>query len=459
MLITLGIILACLNGIFVTALIGKSFSWTERIGLSFPLGMALQTLLMVLLDWVHIPLTATSVLLAGWVILALLLFLVWRYRGIDTLRFTPAMLNDLKQANLVWVLLLLLVGYCEYMNFSKCIFFPPSDRDSLAAFDTLGFVAAHDHTYMRMSLFDADYNPTIHRAGSSIAYAPFVQMSYAYVYLLGAETSKAIPALMYLFFVIAFYGILRRNTGKTLAALATLFMMMAPEMLAFSSLSGTNVMQAIFASLGIAYTASWLRSRRDHELYAGALLLGANMWCRNEGVVFIGAACVVLLIDCIRRKSYRKGWYFTGLALLPAVIWFAYMKTGGLYTEGMAITRLFWDGEKAGNIVNGFWALFTNTLYYGWTFPVFALFLVGNIWFLIKGRDNLPLLGMILLSVLFYGLVIYHVDYVWDSIQNVLAYSSKRFFFCFVPMCWYFAATTRIARQGADYVERYLSLK
>ena len=134
MLITLGIILACLNGIFVTALIGKSFSWTERIGLSFPLGMALQTLLMVLLDWVHIPLTATSVLLAGWVILALLLFLVWRYRGIDTLRFTPAMLNDLKQANLVWVLLLLLVGYCEYMNFSKCIFFPPSDRDSLAAF-------------------------------------------------------------------------------------------------------------------------------------------------------------------------------------------------------------------------------------------------------------------------------------------------------------------------------------
>ena len=116
------------------------------------------------------------------------------------------------------------------------MFFPPSDRDSLAAFDTLGFVAAQDHTYMRMSLFDADYNPSIHRAGGSIAYAPFVQMSYAYVYILGAETSKSIPALMYLFFVIAFYGILRRNTGKTVAALSTLFMMMAPEMLAFSSL-------------------------------------------------------------------------------------------------------------------------------------------------------------------------------------------------------------------------------
>lgn len=72
------------------------------------------------------------------------------------------------------------------------------------------------------------------------------------------------------------------------------------------------------------------------------------MWCRNEGIVFIGAACVILLIDCIRRKSYRKGLYFTGLSLLPAIIWFIYMKIGGLYTEGMAITRLFWDGGESG---------------------------------------------------------------------------------------------------------------
>lgn len=171
-MLTLGIILTCLNGILLTALVGSRFSWTERIGLSFPLGMTLQTIIMTLLDLLHIPLTASSVLLGGLLLFALLLFVVWRYRGIDSLRLTPAMLDDWRQANLVWVLLLLLIGYCEYMNFSKCIFFPPSDRDSLAAFDTLGFVAAHDHTYMRMSLFDADYNPSIHRAGGSIAYAP-----------------------------------------------------------------------------------------------------------------------------------------------------------------------------------------------------------------------------------------------------------------------------------------------
>lgn len=87
------------------------------------------------------------------------MFIVAHYRGFESFRITSAMLDDWKQANLVWVLLIILIGYCEYMNFSKCMFFPPSDRDSLAAFDTLGFVAAQDHTYMRMSLFDADYNP------------------------------------------------------------------------------------------------------------------------------------------------------------------------------------------------------------------------------------------------------------------------------------------------------------
>lgn len=189
MLVVSGIILTCLSGLLLTGIIGTRFSWTERIGLSFPLGMTLQTVVMALLDLMHIPLTSFSVLSAGAVTFALLMFFVARYRGFESFRITSAMLDDWKQANLVWVLLIILIGYCEYMNFSKCMFFPPSDRDSLAAFDTLGFVAAQDHTYMRMSLFDADYNPSIHRAGGSIAYAPFVQMSYAYVYILGAETS------------------------------------------------------------------------------------------------------------------------------------------------------------------------------------------------------------------------------------------------------------------------------
>ena len=113
MLVVSGIILTCLSGLLLTGIIGTRFSWTERIGLSFPLGMTLQTVVMALLDLMHIPLTSFSVLSAGAVTFALLMFIVARYRGFESFRITSAMLDDWKQANLVWVLLIILIGYCE----------------------------------------------------------------------------------------------------------------------------------------------------------------------------------------------------------------------------------------------------------------------------------------------------------------------------------------------------------
>ena len=103
MLVVSGIILTCLSGLLLTGIIGTRFSWTERIGLSFPLGMTLQTVVMALLDLMHIPLTSFSVLSAGAVTFALLMFIVARYRGFESFRITSAMLDDWKQANLVWV--------------------------------------------------------------------------------------------------------------------------------------------------------------------------------------------------------------------------------------------------------------------------------------------------------------------------------------------------------------------
>ena len=76
MLVVSGIILTCLSGLLLTGIIGTRFSWTERIGLSFTLGMTLQTVVMALLDLMHIPLTSFSVLSAVAVTFALLMFFV-----------------------------------------------------------------------------------------------------------------------------------------------------------------------------------------------------------------------------------------------------------------------------------------------------------------------------------------------------------------------------------------------
>ena len=54
---------------------------------------------------------------------------------------------------------------------------------------------------------------------------------------------------------------------------------------------------------------------------------------------------------------------------------------------------------------------------------------------------------MILISSALYMIALYQIDYKWDSIQNVLAYSAKRFLFCFVRMAWFYAMSNNWIRQ------------
>ena len=287
----IGIILLFFVGYLTVFNISTLTTRLERIGLAFPVGVGVITLIMAIMDLCRIPLTGNALITADLIVAAALVAgLALRKNKVMEALKRPI---DINSFNFVWLLLLVFAAWVEYANFQKCVFFPTYDRDSLAAFDTLGFVAAKEHTYGGMSIFTGDYMPGIHAPGSPIAYFPLVQLAYAYVYALGAETSKAIPALIYLSFLVAFYAVLARTTSRTAAMAATLFVVLTPEMTSFSSLSGTNVMNAVYASLGIIYILCWLQDDKNDCLLLGSLLLAINVWCRAEGGVFILVAVLL----------------------------------------------------------------------------------------------------------------------------------------------------------------------
>jgi hypothetical protein len=430
---------------------------TEKTGLSFPLGIALTCFLMLLLDQVNIPLTPASLLVGQTSLLAGLCAFSYFYRKDTWASWRESVpVLSLKNVNLVWLLFILATAYMEYMNFSKCMYFPPSDRDSLTSFDTIGYIAALEHTLKGISLFDETYMPNVHGPASTIAYAPLVQLSYAYVYALGAETSKIIPGLMYLFFLVAFYGATSRAAGKTGAAVATFFMLLTPEMLGFSSLSMTNVIHAVFASLSIIYMSLWFKTREKKDLLLCGALLGSNILCRTEGIVFIAAVMLLLWMDVFRSKQYRSLVQASLLAFVPLVVWTLYTRLNGLYAESIAITYPFWDAKKAGDIASYMWILYKNTLYYGWSFIVFLIAFLANLWFLIRKKDSLQLLLAIGLSTFFYMLILYQIDYKWDTLHNVMSYSAKRFLFCFIPMVWYFSLTNHAVKSLFLRLEQFL---
>lgn len=447
-----GIIILIITGFLFINLISARFSWCEKIGLSFPLGLGLQTIMMAIINLAGIKLTSTSVMLTGVFLIIVLLIPIYFRKDRYTTFYKNSFCFRFSDHNLVWLFFIILISYLEYMNFSKCMYFPTFDRDSLAGFDTIGYVIAQEHTLKDLSLFQVDYMPQIHCAGSYIVYAPMVQLSYAFVYILGAENSKAIPALMYLFFLLAFYSSMKRVINRTGAAIATFFMMITPEMLAFSSLSATNVIHAISASLGIVYIAIWFKYRDKKDLYLGSSLLGLNIWTRTDGIVFILAALFVIFIDAIKKKTW-KNLLPVSFSFFPALLWFFFEKKSNIYAESIAILHPFWDADKASIIWEYMKSHYMNTLHYGWTFIALFISLLFNSWYIIRKKDNLTILLMMIIASILYMIALYQIDYKWDSIQNVLAYSAKRFLFCFVPIAWFYSMSNNWVKQVLKKLE------
>ncbi|MDR2691877.1 MAG: hypothetical protein LBB73_06210, partial [Dysgonamonadaceae bacterium] len=69
MLIT-GLLISMLLGFCVVLSISRQLKWMETLGLAFPVGIGVQTFLMVCLDFTGVRITATSIILVSLVCMA-----------------------------------------------------------------------------------------------------------------------------------------------------------------------------------------------------------------------------------------------------------------------------------------------------------------------------------------------------------------------------------------------------
>lgn len=460
------LILVLLIGFFLISRISVRFSLLEKVGFGLPVGLGLVTVCMVLLDWANVPLNRTSMSILTGVLLLVSVGVNYNQLRLMIEDFKPRSVN-LQWFNLLWLGIIGLVVYIEAVNFAKCMVYPTYDRDSLAAFDTIGFVCAQEHTFHLMSIFDPQYCPHMHGPGSSISYLPMIQLSYAYVYIFGAVTSKAIPGYLFLTYLIGFYGLCCRRTTHLGAALTLLGVLFAPELISFASMSITNVMQACVASAGLVYVCQWIQRRENHLLWMGFVLLAVNNWMRAEGVVFIGVAWLLVAIVSLKRRSW-KTVVWPLLAFVPLVLWMVYSNACGLTSESAVITHPYWDSQKLYTIFYAAWALLSGAAFYGWTFHVLAYVLIIHLVIVAiklkypfgprsRATDFVVPVAL-LLCIVGYYLVLYQVDYKWDSMENVLAYSAKRFNFCFVPIAWYYIVSAQPVHQALQWVENHIGL-
>lgn len=446
-MIILGISLSILIGLAIMLAISTRFTLLEYLSLAFPLGMGLQTFLMSLLDWSNIGITLVGTTIISLIALAGLLFLVFRNLKKDPEFLSRCSLKNVKlpKPNLVWILFTFLIIWFEGMNFYKTIFFPSFDTDSIRGFNFVGMAIAAEGTLKGLSLFNSP-NYNFQSDAGLASYTPFAQLSYAYVYLFGAMASKIINALMYLSFLGIFYALLKRVTTHTAAAIFTFMMMITPEMLAFSALSGINLLHTVYACSGLLFTVLWFDKKDPKLLILSALLLSMNCFTRNEGIVFSGMASLLVLYRLFTKDiDWKKSLLFFVTAFFGFIYWTLFLKANHIHSgSDLIITKLFWDGDKIATMYRELKPLYLNTQYYGIGVVVFGLMLLGNLWNLFRKGDQVALVVATLGVMFLYTLIIYQIDYVWDSIENVLRYSYKRFFFSFIPLMWFYIATNGI---------------
>ena len=148
-----GIVIVIAIGFILLNDISLQFSWYEKIGLSFPIGIGIQTMLMAVINLLGIPLTVPNIFIADGILILALLYPLYRRKEEVAAYYKNSLHFTTPRYNLVWLFFIGVILYLEYMNFAKCIYFPTFDRDSLAGFDTIGYVIAQEHTLKDLSLF------------------------------------------------------------------------------------------------------------------------------------------------------------------------------------------------------------------------------------------------------------------------------------------------------------------
>jgi hypothetical protein len=454
-MIVFGLIITVLAGAGLALCISQRLKLVELLGLAFPLGMGVQTFLMVSLDWAGVKLTAWTVIACTLAVIAAAG--VWLFLRRDGLKAWLAYVTAFTYPKISWAWLLCIaaIAVVAVMNLTKTLYFPTFDTDSVRGYDLIGMAVGREGTIRQLSIFN-DPNYAMRSAASYITYPPYSQLAYAYVYMLGAVMSKIVNAMIFISFILLFYGALSRFATHFLTAAATLLAVVTPEMIGFSSMSGINFTHAMFASLGVIYFITWYYRKIPSFLWLSAAMIMLNIWTRSEGPVFAAATCLVLLPVALRRRQYKTLAAYTALCLAPFLFYTFFLKFNHLEAESVLITRPFWDGAKLGSILREEWALLTNSTYYGFTFVGVAVLSVSNAWHLWKRRDQAVTLLLMALVVLLCTVLIYQLRLVWDSLEAIMRYSYKRLMFSFVPIAWFYIAANRNVAWIFERVDRFM---
>ncbi len=455
------IILCYLTGLAVLLLISRKYSIAELFGYSFLIGIGMETFFLFFLDVIGIKFSQG-------ILIGLNVFVIAALLGINFKKLKefqpdpgPKTYLQIKNINLPAIFIGLIIAYFFYCITVKCLFWPPLARDTIGSFDKLARVMAAEGK-LKISLFD--YN----LEGAGGVYPPLYHASMAYVYIFGAELPKIITTLFFLSTLLVFFDIIKKHIGATGGAFFTLIFMLTPEYFSHAALALGNLPTTAYVCAGGLCTLTWLSKREEKFFWLAAILMGFVVWVRGDTIVFTAAALLIMAIDFLRNRDWKKFLTYSVSIVAPFIAWSIYLKFKIQNVPSAKFDFSLGFNPERWSVVKGytFAYLFGGTFDYkrmgaidggqlfGISFVLFFLVLIVNIillgffifrkyhWKNVLGSQfNVLLFFFISLSL--YFTLFYFID---EKVQGApiwsLMYSSfKRGMFCFLPLAFFYIAT------------------
>ncbi len=461
-MLTVGIILCYLLGLSLLLVISRKYSLPELVGYSFLIGIGLETFFLFFLD-------IAGVHYSQGVLIGLNVFFIVAICGANYKNLFP--LKDelkkpdfsLKNINLVAVFLFCLIAYLFYAITVKNLFWPPTEHDTIGSFDKLGRIMAAEGK-LHISLYQ--YN----LEGAGGLYPPLYHGSFAYIYIFGAEMPKIVTTLFFLSLLTTFYSAVKNFVETTAAILATFVLMLTPEMFSHAALSLGNLPTTAYVAAGALATITWLEKRDTKYFWLGAILMSFVIWIRSDTIVFTAAALLIVGIDFLKTKDWKKTLIYSVIAVSPFIMWTLYLKLKigaaqagkfdlgiGYNSERMGVVsayvKTFLFGEQHGAVDGG--------QLFGLVFVLFFLLLLINVVSIYKVgvkeilTDKVNVLLFFFVSFALYFAVFYFIS---EKVQNapiasLMESSFKRGMFCFVPVAVFYTFTNHASAWAFGKLE------
>ena len=299
MLLIFGILLVLIFGYLLSAILVEKMNLLERIGISYLLGFGIFTLLMFCYSTLGLRITLQSTiatLIGGILLMTAVLIVFKRKISINLSGFVKSVFGLSKLEKIT----VLAIATIIVASLIITTYFPVYIWDALALYDFRAKIIMQTGFYTQIAKNHFWFG----------GYPLFTSLSHTLVYIFGGGNPQFLYSLMYLSYILVFYGALREIVNRKITLITTLMLATIPVLFDHSTFAYTNLPYSIFLSMGSIYLYVWFVKKKPiGYLIISALMTGLSTWTRSTEPFWM---VNILLLVAITIYGFKK--YFLSLA-------------------------------------------------------------------------------------------------------------------------------------------------